>query len=221
MSINLDFKVNATTLIAIAIGVGAFFYLNGSKNKTIERWKDNYEVASNQADGYFKLSNRLNDSLTVAGRTINVLNSEVKELTKSDSIQRGLVRHYRNLASVTKIETVFEIDTVEVLVPMMTIPDDTTITVVNPCYELDLRLKSGSLLVNSIDIQNRQDIVLGERKKGIWRTEQAFDIRNSNPCITNVGITTYNVVVPKKWHEKWWITIPSSFGLGYVAGKIN
>jgi hypothetical protein len=205
MSVNFDLKINVTTLIATAVLIiGAFLYLNHSKNKTIGRWVDNYEIAQAASEENGGLFRRASDSLVVTGRTINVLNSEIKALAKSDSIQRGLVKHYKELAAVTKVETEFITDTVEVPVPVY-IANDTTVSFSNPCYGLNLSLSDGLISINDISIHNRQDIVVGERKTGLWRTEQSFDIRNSNPCIVTTGVTTYNIVVEKKWHQKWYI----------------
>jgi hypothetical protein len=212
MKVNLN--VNLWTVIAIVVAVLWMFNRSNLKNDG-QTWEDNYNAV---VKGVRRYASSVDSVMISVGHMLQSQDKKLRDVMKSDSIQRELVGHYKRLSAVVKIETKFVHDTIEKRVPIY-IDKDTTLDVWSDCFEMDISLESGLLSINNIFIENRQDIVLGARKSTLWRTEQAIDVRNTNPCITTTGMTTYKVVVDKKWHQKWWITAPISFGTGYVLGK--
>jgi len=213
----LDLKINITTLLAIALGVVVLFWWNGRKNDEISRWEDNYNAQSTEFVTY---KDRTDQVLIGKNIAIQVLRGEVKDVVSNDSIQKELVRKYRRLALLNKTETVFVHDTVEIEVPIF-IDKDTTVNYADNCFGVDISLFNGGLSLNNLSIQNTQDIASGARKNGLFKTEQAIDVRNSNPCIQTTGMTTYIVVEKKKWWENPIIVGLGGFGVGYTVGQLN
>jgi len=211
-----DFKVNLWTILVIGIIVFGAFKWKSLKNE-IDKWTNNYEIALEGKEQMAVWVSSLDSALVATKRSYEMTNKELKDALKSDSIQRELVKKYKAAAAVVKIEWKFHPqDTV-----FLPIPNDTSVHVTHECFEVDLSASNGLLSLANLTVDNRQDIILGQRKSGLWKTEQAIDIRNTNPCIRTTGITSYTVVVKKHWYEKWWITLPAGFATGYVAGTLN
>jgi len=213
----LDLKINLTTLLAIVLGVVVLFWFNGKKNDEISRWETNYEVQTTEFEAY---KSKTDGTLIVKNNAISLLNGELKDAMKSDSVQRELVKKYRKLAFANKTETIFKIDTVKIPFPVY-VDKDTTLKYVNPCFKADFSFSDGLFGINNLTIQNTQDIVGGSRKAGLFNTEYAIDVRNSNECLFTTGMTTYIVVEKKKIWENPIIVGLSSFGAGYLVGKLN
>ena len=211
----IDFKLNLTTVLVIILAAIIFFFWNGKKNDEISRWENNYIHKSNEVEFY---ESRIDGMNVAFDRAISIKDNEIRKMTKRDSVQRELVKKYRHLALLNKTETKFVIDTVFVYVPIDvgTESGDTTVTLDGACFKADLSLSKGLLSLNNIDIQNTQDIAGGLRKNGLWKSEYAIDVRNSNECIQITGMTTYVVVKKKKWWENPLIT----GGAGILTGLI-
>lgn len=217
MSVNFDLKINVLTVAAVIVAVFMFFSVLSSKDDA-EVWENNYNVLNTE---HMEFISKHDSAIIYKDNIIELTRNELKNAVKSDSIQRELVKKYKKEAAVVKIEWRFHPkDTVFVDVPI-SIDNDTTAHIVHECYEIDLSVKNGGISLANLVVDNRQDMVLGARKKSLWATEQAFDIRNTNPCIKTLNVTTYKVTIKEKWHEKWFITIPVGFGTGYLFGRAN
>jgi len=221
MSIKTELKINITTLLLIIAGVSVFFFMRSrlvDAKWDAERWEGNYIASQN---GFRNYISDTDGTIVTLNGIIELTSQELAVALKSDSIQKGLVKKYKKAAAAVKIEWKFHPkDTVEVSIPIY-IDRDTTVELWHDCFEVDIKAEDGRLSLTNLYIENRQDIILGARKSGLWRTEQAFDIHNTNPCIINVNATAYSVVVKKRWYEKWWITVPVSFGTGYMYGRFG
>lgn len=213
---NIDFKVNLWTLLLLGLMAILFFTRLGMKNEA-EKWLNNYNVLKGE---HTELVSEHDSMIIHKNGIIELTKKELRDALESDSIQRELVEEYKAAAAAVKVETVFKTDTLYIEVPIK-VDNDTSIKFSNKCLSLDLSVFNGGLSLDNILIENRQDILLGERKTSMWKTEQAIMVRNTNPCIETTNVTTYMVSVEKKWHEKWWITVPASFGAGFIAGSIN
>jgi hypothetical protein len=216
MSVKLELKVNVVTVVLLAV-VAFLLFKWGNLRDEITQWTNNYEVMQ---DSLTTEISKLDGAIIYKDGIIGMQQKELKDALKSDSIQRELVKHYKKVASAVKIETVIQVDSIPVPYPVY-VDNDTMLNVVRECYEVALEFKENTLSITDFKMYNRQDIILGDQRKGLWKTEQAIEVRNSNPCITTTGIQTYQVVVPIKWHQKWWITVPAGFAAGYLTGKIQ
>jgi hypothetical protein len=215
-----ELKLNLTTLLLLLAGVVLFFvvrFRESSLHKDVDRWKGNYAAQTATFESYVS---RVDGILISKDELIQLKEKELREALQSDSVQREIAKKYKRLAGSVKIETEFIHDTIEVEVPIY-IARDTTLELWHDCFDIDLSLTTGRLSVDLIDIQNTQDIIMGERRSSLFRTEYALDVRNSNPCVTTTGMSSFIVVHENKWWNNPLITVPGSFLIGYGAGKIS
>ena len=210
------FKVNISTILVIVMAGVMFFFWNKNKNSEITRITNNVEIVSDKFETY---KAETDGTIVAKDLAYQMLEDELRNSIESDSIQRELTEKYKKLSAVVKYETVFVDREVEVKVPVY-IDKDTTLSLSSPCYSADLSVTSGSLTLSGLTIDNRQDIVLGERKNGLRKSEYSLDIRNTNPCIQTTGVTTYIVVHEKKWYENPIITGGLGLTAGFIGGMI-
>ena len=68
-----------------------------------------------------------------------------------------------------------------------------------------------------LSIRNEISIVSGWKKTGFLKKKSYnIDVVNSNPYIKTQGITHFVVVPSKRWHEKWYITLPMGIATGMI-----
>jgi len=216
MNVNFDLKINIWTIIMAIIAVFMFFNILSIK-EDVKIWENNYHALNTE---HIEFISKYDSMIIYKDNLIQLTRNELKTALESDSIQKELTKKYKAAAAVVKIETVIKIDSILVPFPVY-IDKDTTINIINKCLSLNISATNGLLALSNLTIENRQDIVLGKRKVSLWKTEQAFDIRNTNPCMITTGVTAYTVVVPRKWYEKWFITAPVSFATGYIIGGLT
>jgi hypothetical protein len=211
-----ELKINVTTILVLVAGVVFFFWLNSRKNDQIGAHLDTIA----EQEWLISEANSKIDSAVISWQeALDVANETMKEYLEHDSIQKELIEHYKNLSQVVKYEYVYETDTVEVPVPI-TVDNDTSIHVTDPCYKLDFSLSDGLFRLDGFSFDNRQDIVIGEQKTGFRRTETFVSIRNTNPCIKTTGMESYNIVYEKKWWENPLIVGGISATAGFIGGMI-
>jgi len=200
-------------VVTLVLGVAIFLFWNNKKNTEYTRLTNNLEA---QKTEFVTYKSEVDGALIAKDQAILLLEADIEAALSKDSIQEELISHYKKLAAVIKVETVYKTDTVTLEVPIY-IEKDTTVTLADACFKADLSLKTGLLSLNSVVVENRQDIVLGTRKNGLRKSTQYVDIRNTNPCITTTGMTTFIVVHEKRWWEKPQITVPAGILAGIIA----
>ena len=137
-----------------------------------------------------------------------------KQLRSNDSLKK-VARKYKDLASATTVVTEWKHDTILVKVPVY-IDHDTIVPLSDSCFTANLSVSDGLLSLTDMSIINKQDIVTGARKNGLFKAEYSFDIINSNPCIEITGMKSYKVVHKKKFYESPFFLIP----VGMIGGVI-
>ena len=219
MKMNLDFKVNLWAVVVLAV-IALWLFNRGRLKDEVDRWERNYRTVQEQNMDLDNANVFLSGLVADKDRAILLTQKELESTMKSDSIQRQLVKKYKKLAAVVKINTVVEVDTVIKEVPIK-VDQDSIYRLWFDCFEMDLGISNNKFSLYHFYMENRQDIVLGERKTGPFKTEQAIVVHNSNDCIETTGMTTYRVVVRHKWWNKWWISGPIGFAAGYGVGKLS
>ena len=208
-------KINVTAILVFVAGVALFFWLNGNKNKKIQTHLNT--IAHNEF--VFETLRSEVDSLQIVQQeALDVSAEALKQALVRDSVAFELIEHYKKLSNVIKIETKYVHDTVKVSVPVH-IKDDTTVNLADNCFSGSLFIENGAISLNLDDIHNRQDIVIGDRRTGLFKTDQYISIHNTNPCITVTGMQTYNIVYEKKWWENPLITVPAGIAIGLVGSQ--
>lgn len=199
----------AVASISVAVWLG---YTANNLSKDVKRWKDNY-ITETHAFGQYVIESK---KLTVNYQNqIQVTERELKDALRSNDSIKKIAKHYKELSSVTSVEIKWKHDTIRVPVPIF-ISHDTIISLNDSCFKASLSVFKGGLSLNNLSIQNKQDIVSGERKDGLFKTKLAFDVINSNPCIQTTGMKSYVVVHKKRFWENPLFTIP----LGALGGII-
>lgn len=131
-----------------------------------------------------------------------------------------LVSKYKTVNSVVQVKTEFKL-----------VHD--TVSISLPCPQLEISpivaSKKDSLLflketihenyftIDTLEIYNKQSIVTGYKKIGLFKSELRTEIINSNPLVKVVGIQSYvTQLCQKKWYER-----PVIWGVaGVVVGSI-
>lgn len=216
MKTELKLKINLTTILVLVSGVVFFFWINsrynanlGASLETIEQHEWTIEQKQSEIDS-LKLTFQ---------QALDVKEETLREYLAKDSSQMELIKYYKDLSSVVRVETKFVHDTVEVEVPIY-IENDTVVEYSDPCFKADLSFKSGLFSLAGVSIDNTQDIVIGTQKRGLSRAETYVSIRNSNPCIQTTGMQSYNIVYEKKWWENPLITGGIGATAGFIGGMI-
>jgi len=219
MKMNFDFKINLWAIVVLAVIV-LWLFNRGRLRDEVDRWEQNYHTVQEQNADLDNANVFLNGLVAEKDRAILLTEKELRDAMKSDSIQKQLIKKYKKLAAAVKIETVIKIDTVIKEIPI-NIENDSVYRLWFDCFDMDIGIEKNKFSLYHFYMENRQDIVLGERKAGPFRTEQTVVVHNSNQCIETTGMTTYSVVVRHKWWNKWWISGPVGFAAGYGVGKLS
>jgi len=192
----LNFNINITTLLCIA-GAIVLFLLWRNESSESARWENNYDISISD---HKQFVSEMDGIIVTYRESVTLTNQELKKALKGDSIQRELVKKYRKLAESATIITEWKHDVITVAVPIF-ITRDTTIKHSDKCFSVDLSLSNGKLTLQDMRVPNRQDIVSGRRKTGLFSSEYSMDIRNSNECIITSGMNSYKVIDKPKWYE--------------------
>lgn len=144
---------------------------------------------------------------------------QLKIVLASNDTLRRLLSKFKNATNTLEVrsETRIEKDTIPFLdtIPCTFTPKK--VEKVDKNYTLYGKVDNKGFIMDSLDIKNKQSIVLGEVKKNFWgKTEQGVYIVNSNPLIKTDAIQNLTIVHKKKLAERplFWA------GVGTVAGAI-
>lgn len=217
-----EFIQKHTTLILLVLVMiaGSLWHMSvvHSLKNDVDRWKTNFQTAQEDINGVVSSYKTKEDSLIVYySEQIKLKQAELNEMSKDLVSNKELVKKYKKLSEVTQIETEFIHDTIRIPVPMEIY--DTIINYKDSCFKAQFEFNYGLFGINGMNISNKQEIVSGARKNGLFKTSQSIDIVNSNKCINTTGIQSYTIVVENKWYNNPIITIPASLLTGYVIGK--
>lgn len=136
----------------------------------------------------------------------------------SDSLNY-IIKNFKKPENIIEYRWRLKTDTVEV--PLIINLDNTF------SFKQDdgFNIRSGTVFKNKVRldpliVNNTQSIISGPKKDGWFKKKYyAVDIHNTNPYIQGQSVQHYVVVHRKSWHEKWYITIPSALGLGFILSK--
>ena len=211
-----EFKVNVAAIIILGVAVAFFFLLRGNQSNQADVYINSLEEYEFEFEKY---KSEVDSAYITWQKALNISNESLKAALANDSIQEELIAKYKKLSNVIKIETKFVHDTIKVSVPIY-IKDDTTVNLADNCFKADLSLTNGLITLSGLTINNTQDIVIGDRRTGLFNTDQYISIRNSNPCITVTGMQTYTIVYEKKWWENPLITVPIGAAIGLFGSQL-
>ena len=186
-----------------------------NKNATIQRQEDNIKALKDSTT-YFK--NKLNE--TVATKlALQLTEKELKEEKKTNERLKVALKDFKKTIATIQSKQEVRIDTIKI--PYKEEVDcvfSRFQTIKQPYYTFDLLSnEKGNTITNFSLTDNKQDIVIGYKKKKFFsNSELRVDITNSNPLFNQKEIKPIVIVYKKSWYEKPQITIPLGFALGLI-----
>ena len=190
-----------------------------NKNATIQRQEDNIKALKDSTK-YFK--NKLNE--TVATKlALQLTEKELKEEKKTNERLQTALKDFKKTIATIQSKQEVRIDTIK-------IPYKEEVecifsrfqTIKKPYYTFDLLSnEKGNTIANFRLTDNKQDIVIGYKKKNFFsNSELRVDITNSNALFNQKEIKPIIIVYKKSWYEKPQITIPLGFTLAILANQL-
>ena len=189
-----------------------FFKLDSCSNKK-ELMKANNEIL-NYSDS-IKTYKAKNGELIEFNKAL-VVNYDT-QLEEIDKLKKDL--GLKRVDVLVKYKSVFKYDTINHVFHEQ-LPCDTFNEVVkidSTYFKLNLSLSNKALTINSIDIPNEQNFVIGEKKNGLFKAnEYSVLVTNSNPNIKGESLKAYNFKPSPKWYNSVGFK-----GAVFVAGVIG
>ena len=144
--------------------------------------------------------------------------SEENLLRMNDELSGDLKRlKLKKPSSITKITTETFIDTF-IIEHTEKIPCDTFTLVQyvdSTHYKINYTLTQSSMKFNSISIPNKQQIIVAEKKNGVFKkNEYSVVVENTNPYMMVTGVQNYTIKVETPVYQRWYVTA----GAGFISG---
>ena len=113
------------------------------------------------------------------------------------------------------------LDTVRIPVYLTDCKFDTTVSVQEDYYNMDISITNTGLSLNSLELPNRLGVTLTEKRDKWYKPKESIvAITNSNPYIKIDGISSYNFPHKKKWYEQWWVPTLGGAIVGVVSYRL-
>ena len=192
-------------VIFALLALVCFLVIKGcDQSNNIERFRTN--AAALKEDISFTKS-KLGQE--IAGKSaLEVTLKELKESywIKDDSL-RDITRRFKKVQSATIIETVVEIDSIEI--PYQTPGKEyfkREWSKITPHFTITGVSTNAYTRIDSLTLLNTQRLVIGT-EKGFFNNTLSVQVTNSNPYIKTTDILTQSITIPNK-----------RFGVGFFAG---
>ena len=201
-------------IIIISLILYAFNYL-GDKNNEIKRQKENVKALQDSTT-YFK---NKQGEIVATKLALQLTEKELKEEKKNNLELKIALKNFKKPIAVIQSKQDVRIDTIYITYK------DTIPFVFNrfervkkDYYTLDLlSTNKGNTISNFKLKENKQTIVIGNKKKSIFKdSELRVDITNSNKLFNQKEIKPIVIVYKKSFYEKPLITIPIGIVLGLI-----
>ena len=144
-------------------------------------------------------------------------------LSKNDSMAL-LLKKFKHIISVTQSGSTIVIhDTVPIYFDRP-IPCDFKPFAVHKdtiFYHFKGTIYPDRFTLDSINIPNKQTIVVGEKKTGFLKREQQINIMNSNPYVIVTNAGAYTINTKKKWYQTALFQIGVGLAIGYGVANIQ
>jgi hypothetical protein len=160
-----------------------------------------------------------NDAMVDFNKTL-VVNTQ-KELeaiiSKNDTLLK-LLEKFKDIKSTTIIREHFSIDHDTIRLTNQIPCDFSPIHVTRDSsnYYFTGTITRNTFSIDSLSIPNKQSIVVGTKKIGIFKHEKRVEIINSNPLLHTDKIQSYVINDKPKWFQQKWF----AFTLGAVVGAV-
>jgi hypothetical protein len=188
--------MNKKDLIYIGLIVVLFLLLVNTCEKKVQNtnevvdyinYKDTvkyYKTKSGELVAY-------NDALRISEKNLRMMNDSLDAALKDLKIKKPAV--------ITQVKTVFRVDTLSYyFTDTLPCADFTMkIGIDSVHYKFGFTITKDFFRIDSVRIPNKQSIVVGEKKNGIFKkNEYVITVQNENPNMEVTGLTSY--VITKK-----------------------
>ena len=193
------------------------FNLLSSRVASESRYLANLK-AQNDSIKYFK--NKY--SQEVASKTaLQLTINELKHVSKENDTLREAIKKFKKPNTIIETKQVVRVDTIYQTFKD-TIKDvfNKDFLIDNKYYSFNLNLTQNGFNITNLNLYNDQTIISGWKSNGLFKNPSAsVEITNTNPYFKQTKIKPIIITYKKKWHEKWYITIPSALTFGYLLSK--
>ncbi len=203
-------------VIIIALVLVAFNTYKGRKADN-SRYKSNL-IALNDSIKYHK--NKFGKEVA-SKKALQLTVNELKDHTKENKELKEALKKFKKPITVIQTEQVVRIDTIyQKFKDSVKCVFSKDIFVNNKDYQFNFKVNQTGFKLSNLSIFNKQNIVAGWKSQGLFKNPIAtVEITNSNKYFKQTKIKPIIIVYKKKWHEKWYITIPSALTFGYILAK--
>lgn len=205
-------------LYVFVIIIIILLYLDSCQSKnTLEKEVSDYVSYKDTVMSYKDKNGKLtsyNTSLQMSEETLLRMNDSL-----ADDLKRLKLKKPSN---ITKITTKTVIDTF-VVEHTERIPCDTFTLVQfvdSTHYKINYTLTESSMTFNNISVPNRQQIIVAEKKNGMFKkNEYSVVVENSNPYMMVTGVQNYTIKVETPIYQRWYVTAGAGFLGGYFVSR--
>lgn len=208
-----DYLYIGIIVVLIAYAFGIMYVSQNREDKLIQSLTTYSDSAK-----YYKLENnaivatnkaveiRTQDQMKILAKQMNdTLYAMMKKFKKTQSIMYATNNFYAS--SDTILHDTIPCD----FAPVSVKKSDST-------YALKGTVTKNFFSVDSLYVPNKINIVIGEKKTGLFKKEMTVDINNSNPLMKTSNIKAFTYSPEKRWYEK--PAIPFAVGV-VVAVAVN
>lgn len=145
--------------------------------------------------------------------------NQIKELVAQNDTLMKLMKEFKRVNSVTKINTITNIkDSIRF---SEFIPCDFKplhIKKSTPFYDMGFTVSKEQLLIDSVKVKDTIYIIDGARKTGLFNTTQELLVVHSNPYVNTGKIQSLIYKPKKKWYERGstWFGIGAATATGII-----
>lgn len=203
--------------IVIAILIGVIVHLFTSRSDISKRAADNLNALQDSVKYHKNKFNEEVSSKLALQLTEKELKKSVNNGTEENKKLKEAIKNYKTVIATIQSTQIVRIDTIKV-------PFKDTIKYVfsknfeirDKWYQFDQNITNKGFSISNFKLTpNKQTIVVGWKKQGWFKNPKAtVELTNSSPLFKQVDMKPIIVVYEKKWHEKWFITIPGGLLFG-------
>ena len=213
----MKFTAKDILYIFVIIIIILLYFDSCSSKKDLEKEVTAYVAYQDTAMSYKDKNGKLisyNTSLQMSEENLLRMNDELAGDLKRLKLKKP--------SNITKITTETVIDTF-IVEHTEKIPCDTFTLIQfvdSTHYKINYTLTETAMKFNSILIPNKQQIIVAEKKNGMFKkNEYSVVVENSNPYMMVTGVQNYNIKVETPIYQRWYVTAGAGFISGFFVSR--
>lgn len=148
---------------------------------------------------------------------------QLEIMTANNDTLRKMIAQFKRVTSTTVINTITTIkDSIPFAVAIPCDFETVSFSKLDSNYSIYGSVDKNQLKIDSLQIPNEQTIVLGEKKKHLFKpSEFELHVVNSNSLIKTNKIQSLVIKSPKKWYERPIVQFTVGMIAGYTLNNIH